>query len=239
MHTPSISPVMEDYLKAIYELSRAQADQPLPAAALVERMGAPPATVTDTVKRLAAVGLVNHAPYRGVTLTPAGEKAALEIIRHHRLLEQYLAEALGLPWDEVHAEADRLEHVLSEALEARIAAALGHPTLDPHGDPIPAADLTVAEASHQRLSDLPAGTAATVARVGDQEPAKLRYLAELGLVPGAAVTVLTKAPFDGPLHLRIGDGEQTIGHNLARTIFIEDAAADRPPDAEQPRPARA
>jgi DtxR family Mn-dependent transcriptional regulator len=216
-----ISPIMEDYLKAIYELSQAAPDQPVPAAALVERMAAPPATVTETVKRLAAVGLVDHAPYKGATLTPAGQKAALEVIRHHRLLEQYLAEALGLPWDQVHAEADRLEHVLSEALEARIAAALGHPTHDPHGDPIPAADLTVAAPARARLSDLPPGAAATVARVGDQEPAKLRYLAELGLAPGAAVTVLGKAPFDGPLHLRVGAQERTIAHDLARAIFVE------------------
>jgi DtxR family Mn-dependent transcriptional regulator len=218
-----ISPIMEDYLKAIYELSQAAPDQPVPAAALVERMAAPPATVTDTVKRLAAVGLVDHAPYKGATLTPAGRKAALEVIRHHRLLEQYLAEALGLPWDQVHAEADRLEHVLSEALEARIAAALGHPTRDPHGDPIPSADLTVAATARARLSDLAPGAAATVARVGDQEPAKLRYLAELGLAPGATVTVLGKAPFDGPLHLRVGEQEQTIAHDLARAIFIESA----------------
>jgi DtxR family Mn-dependent transcriptional regulator len=212
---------MEDYLKAIYELTEATPGASVPAAALVERMSAPPATVTDTVKRLAAVGLVNHAPYRGVTLTAAGEKAALEVIRHHRLLEQYLAEALGLPWDQVHAEADRLEHVLSEALEERIAAALGHPTIDPHGDPIPAADLTVAPTSQTRLSDVASGAAVVVARVGDQEPAKLRYLAELGLAPGAAVTVLGKGPFDGPLRLRVGGGEHTIGHDLARTIFVQ------------------
>jgi DtxR family Mn-dependent transcriptional regulator len=159
-------------------------------------------------------------PYKGVTLSPAGEKAALEVIRHHRLLEQYLAEALGLPWDQVHAEADRLEHVLSEELEARIAAALGNPTLDPHGDPIPAADLTVAAGSQERLSDLAVGAAAVVERVGDQEPAKLRYLAELGLTPGTALEVLEKAPFEGPLRLRVGDAEQTVGHELARTIFI-------------------
>lgn len=220
MNGLSISAIQEDYLKAIYELNDGRAGQPVPAAALIERLGAAPATVTETVKRLAAVGLVNHAPYRGVTLTPAGEKAALEVIRHHRLLEQYLAEALGLPWDQVHAEADRLEHVLSETLEARIAAALGHPTIDPHGDPIPAADLSVTEASRDRLSELSPGAAATVTRVGDQEPAKLRYLAELGLVPGAAVTMLDRAPFDGPVRLRVGAQERTIGSDLARTIFV-------------------
>ncbi|MCC6630396.1 MAG: metal-dependent transcriptional regulator [Chloroflexi bacterium] len=227
MTPASISPIMEDYLKAIYELSQAAPDGPVPAAALVERMAAAPATVTDTVKRLASLGLVNHAPYKGVTLTPAGEKAALEVIRHHRLLEQYLAEALGLPWDQVHAEADRLEHVLSEALEARIAAALGHPTMDPHGDPIPAADLTVVEGSRARLSDLPAGESATVARVADQAPAKLRYLATLGLVPGAAVAMVDKAPFAGPLLVQIGEQRQTIAHELAQTIFIEPTAAPR------------
>jgi DtxR family Mn-dependent transcriptional regulator len=226
MASTHISPVMEDYLKAIYELSHDAPGAPVPAAALVERMGAPPPTVTDTVKRLASLGLVIHAPYKGVTLTPAGEKAALEVIRHHRLLEQYLAEALGLPWDQVHAEADRLEHVLSEALEARIAAALGHPTMDPHGDPIPAADLTVAEGSRARLSDLPAGASATVVRVADQAPAKLRYLATLGLVPGAVIEMVDKAPFAGPLVLLVGGAHQTIAHDLAETIFIEPVGGD-------------
>ncbi len=229
---PGISPIMEDYLKAIYELAQERPGEAVPAAALVERIRAAPATVTETVKRLAALGLVNHAPYRGVTLTPAGDKAALEVIRHHRLLEQYLAEALGVPWDEVHAEADRLEHHLSEELEARIAAALGHPTVDPHGDPIPAADLTVAAASQARLSELPTGVAAVVARVSDQEPAKLRYLAELGLVPGARVVVLEKAPFAGPLSLRVGETDHIVSYDLAHALFMArwpDGAAPRSP----------
>lgn len=231
MASPGISPVMEDYLKAIYEMDAERSGEPVPAAALIERLGAAPATVTETVKRLAALGLVTHAPYRGVTLTPAGEKAALEVIRHHRLLERYLAEALGVPWDQVHAEADRLEHHLSEELEARIAQALGHPTVDPHGDPIPDADLTVASASQERLSDLAVGRSAVVARAGDQEPAKLRYLAELGLVPGARVAIVARAPFDGPLRLHVAAGEQTVAHELARTIFVAPATgelADRP-----------
>lgn len=213
--------VQEDYLKAIYELGEGQRGVPVTAAALIERLDAAPATVTETVKRLANLGLVYHAPYRGVTLTPAGEQAALEVVRHHRLLERYLAEALGVPWDEVHAEADRLEHHLSEELEARIAAALGHPTIDPHGDPIPAADLTLAMGDQVRLTRMPVGAAGIVARVGDQEPAKLRYLAGLGLTPGARVTVLDRAPFDGPLLLRIRAAEQSVGHDLAHSIFVE------------------
>jgi DtxR family Mn-dependent transcriptional regulator len=222
---PGVSAVQEDYLKAIYELGQTAPGQPVSAAALIERLGAAPATVTDTIKRLAAGGLAHHVPYHGVTLTPAGERAALKVIRQHRLLEQYLAAALGLPWDQVHIEADRLEHVLSEALEARIADALGHPTHDPHGDPIPNADLTMAPITWTRLSDLAVGEKATVGRVGDQEPAKLRYLAELGLAPGVRVTVLGKDPFDGPLRLRIGDRERLIGHTLARAIFVEPAGA--------------
>jgi DtxR family Mn-dependent transcriptional regulator len=227
----SITPVLEDYLKAIYELSEGRAGEPVPAAALVERLGAAPASVTETVKRLAGMSLVVHLPYKGVTLTPAGEKAALEVIRHHRLLEQYLAEALGLPWDQVHAEADRLEHVLSEELEARIAAKLGHPTYDPHGDPIPAADLTLAASSQERLSALVVGAMAMVERVGDQEPAKLRYLASLGLVPGTPVVMLERAPFDGPLRLRVGEAERTIDHELARSIFVTPLDGRRGPDA--------
>jgi DtxR family Mn-dependent transcriptional regulator len=220
MPVPGITPIMEDYLKAIYELADERPGEAVSAAALIERLGAAPATVTETVKRLAAVGMVIHVPYKGVTLTAAGEKAALEVVRHHRLLEQYLAEALGVPWDQVHAEADRLEHVLSEELEARIAAALGHPAVDPHGDPIPQADLSMVTASQARLSDLTAGQAAVIERAGDQEPAKLRYLAELGLVPGAWVTVTERAPFEGPLRVQVGEREQMIAHELARTIFI-------------------
>lgn len=215
-----ISPVMEDYLKTIYEIGESRPSEPVPAAALVERLGAAPASVTETVKRLATMGLVSHTPYKGVILTAAGTKAALEVIRHHRLLEQYLAEALGLPWDLVHAEADRLEHVLSEELEARIAAALGHPTIDPHGDPIPSADLTIASANQVRLSDMAIGDQSTIERVGDQEPAKLRYLAEIGLVPGSVITMLGKAPFEGPLRLQINTDEKTVGFDLARTIFV-------------------
>jgi DtxR family Mn-dependent transcriptional regulator len=221
-----ITPIMEDYLKAVYELAEERPGEAVSAAALIERLGAAPATVTETVKRLATLSLVVHVPYKGVTLTAAGEKAALEVIRHHRLLEQYLAEALGVPWDQVHAEADRLEHVLSEELEARIAAALGHPAVDPHGDPIPQADLSMAAASQARLSELAVGQAALIERAGDQEPAKLRYLAELGLVPGALVTVVELAPFAGPLRVQVGERERMVAHELARTIFID---PDRPP----------
>ena len=235
MSGSSISPIHEDYLKALYELSEERAGESVMAAALIERLGAAPATVTETIKRLAALGLVNHAPYRGVTLSPAGEKAALEVIRHHRLLEQYLAEALGVPWDQVHAEADRLEHVLSEELEARIAAALGHPTTDPHGDPIPSADLTIDESRHDRLSEMTVGQRAVMRRASDQEPAKLRYLAELGLVPGAPIEVLDKAPFHGPLRVRVGENDQTVGHELARTVLVGSEADGMGPDDEPAR----
>jgi DtxR family Mn-dependent transcriptional regulator len=216
----AVSSVQEDYLRTIYLLSQERPGQPVPAAAVIERLGAAPATVTETVKRLATLGLLVHVAYKGVTLTPLGERAALAVIRHHRLLEQYLATALGMPWDQVHAEADRLEHALSEDLAARIALALGHPTVDPHGDPIPAADLSLPPACQARLSEVPAGATVVIQRVGAQEPARLRYLAELGLMPGTTVVVTARAPFAGPLHLRVGCVDHALGHDLAEQIFV-------------------
>jgi DtxR family Mn-dependent transcriptional regulator len=165
--------------------------------------------------------LVRHTPYQGVELTPAGERIALEVIRHHRLLELYLVEALGYSWDEVHEEAERLEHHISEKLEARIAAHLGHPTFDPHGDPIPTLEGKLPHSENLRLSDLRVAEQARVVRMRDQSAERLRYLADLGLVPGAAVEITASAPFDGPVSLQVGRIIHALDRRMARTIEVE------------------
>ncbi len=208
---------VQDYLKAIWMLDRSGS---VSTSALAERLGVTAASATAMIKRLAGVGLVRHEPYHGVSLTEAGTQAALEVIRHHRLLELYLMQALGLSWDEVHAEAERLEHHLSETLEARIDAALGHPTRDPHGDPIPTAELELADDDDRPLSELPGGGEAVIRRVPDGDPGLLRYLAELGLLPDERVVMVGQAPFDGPLTVEVAGERHAISRELAERILI-------------------
>jgi DtxR family Mn-dependent transcriptional regulator len=174
------------------------------------------------VKKLDDLHLVEHERYQGVRLTLAGERVALEVVRHHRLLELYLAQTLGYGWDEVHAEAERLEHHLSAELEARIDSALGFPTHDPHGDPIPGPDLAIDATSPTRLLDLEPGQSATVERVSDRDPGLLRFLAHLGLRPGVAVALLERLPFEGPLRIRVADQPQDeiIGRPLAAAVHV-------------------
>jgi DtxR family Mn-dependent transcriptional regulator len=174
------------------------------------------------IKRLAGLNMVHYEKHYGVTLTPSGEKLALEVIRHHRLIELYLKEALGFSWDEVHEQADILEHVISEKLEERIAAALNHPEFDPHGDPIPAKDGSMALVDLELLSTVTAGQSGWVRRILDDANSELlRYLAEMGLVPGTAVTVQTVAPFDGPLTLLIDNEPIVIGRAVAASVLVE------------------
>jgi DtxR family transcriptional regulator, Mn-dependent transcriptional regulator len=208
----------EDCLKAIFLL--AQEEHGANTSALAERLGISPGAVTKMVKKLAGLRLVDHSPYRGVTLTAAGEKVALEVVRHHRLLELYLQEALGYTWDQVHNEAERLEHVLSEEMEEKIDALLGRPAHDPHGDPIPSREGTVAPPAATRLSDLPDGRAATVARVQNNDPELLRYLGRLGLYPGAVVSVRSREPFSGPLFIRVGEAEHAIGREVGDSVYV-------------------
>src|SRR5438067_5715912 len=182
------SSAVEDYAKAIYALA-AESDGPVSTNAVAERLGVTPASASAMVKRLDELGLVSHVPYRGVELTADGRRLALEVLRHHRLLELYLAESLGVPWDRVHQEAEVLEHVLSDELEELIAAKLGNPTHDPHGDPIPTRDLTIDEQPTQSLADLAAGARGTFCRVSDSNPDMLRFLAERGIAPGATLEV--------------------------------------------------
>ena len=181
------------------------------------------------LKRLDELGLITHTPYRGVRLTPAGRRIALEVVRHHRLLELFLAEMLNMPWDRVHAEAEVLEHVLSEELEELIAAKLGNPTHDPHGDPIPSADFEFEERASESLDDLRAGAAGVFVRVSDSDPEMLRYLAERGIAPGDSFEVLDRQPFGGPLFVVFAEREHAIGGQLARAMRVEVDQAPRRP----------
>ena len=207
----------EDYLKAIWKLGRGGR---VTTTALAGELGVSAASATGMLKKLAGLRLVEHEPYRGASLTLAGERVALEVVRHHRLLELYLTEALGLGWDEVHAEAERLEHHLSEELEARIDAALGHPTRDPHGDPIPSADLELAHDDARPLADLAAGGTGVVVRVPGEDGALLRYLGDLGLAPLRRVRVIEHAPFEGPVTVEVEGRRHAIGRELARKLLV-------------------
>ena len=213
-----LSPQMEDYLKAVY-LIRERAGS-VTTTAIATALSVTPASVTGMIKKLAELKLVRHTPYQGVELSKSGEKIALEIVRHHRLLELFLIEALGYSWDEVHAKADVLEHVISEEFEERVAARLGYPVVDPHGDPIPAKDGTITAVAQQALLQLAIGCSATITRVSDRNSAMLRYAAELGLRPGVRVTLIGAEPFGGSLRLKIGRAECTIGRELAAQVFV-------------------
>lgn len=215
-----VTPAMEDYLRSIYMLQ--QQSETVTTSALGEQLGGLKAgSVTGMIKRLAELNLVTHTPYYGVRLTPQGEQIALEVIRHHRLIELFLVQKLGYTWDEVHEEADALEHVISERLEARIAEQLGNPTFDPHGDPIPALDGTLPGSSAICLADLPINTRARIVRVAEQHPDLLRYIAGLGLTPGAELLVAHSAPFDGPISIMIHQQTHALDRRLARMIFVE------------------
>ncbi|HYX85664.1 MAG TPA: metal-dependent transcriptional regulator [Gaiellales bacterium] len=217
-----LSEAVQDYLKAIWKLER---EGPATTSALAAKLEVTPASATAMVKKLAGLGLVEHERYRGVRLTASGERMALEVVRHHRLLELYLMQALGLGWDEVHAEAERLEHYLSEELEARIDAALGHPTHDPHGDPIPTAELVLKPEDRRWLSDVADGGVAVIRRVPDGDPELLRYLASLGIVPEQPIVLVERAPFDGPVTVEVDGARHAIGRGLAERIEVGGAAA--------------
>jgi DtxR family Mn-dependent transcriptional regulator len=216
----TFSAAVEDYAKAIYVLEQ-RAGGAVSTNALAERMEVTPASASGMVRRLGELGLVTHEPYRGVQLTAEGARVALEVLRHHRLLELYLAQSLGVPWDRVHDEAEVLEHVLSEELEALIAAKLGNPTRDPHGDPIPTAELVVEERPTEPLADQVPGATGRFVRVSDSDPAMLRYLAERGIAPGDAFEVVDRQPFEGPLFVRFGTDVHVLGGALAAAMRVE------------------
>lgn len=218
---PLTAPV-EDYLKAIYAIQ--QGGEAATTNALAERLELAPASVSGMVRRLATQGLLEHEPYRGARLTAAGRIAALRTLRRHRVLESYLATVLGVPWDDVHAEAEQLEHAASDTLIDRMAQALGDPLFDPHGAPIPSRDGTVDETRHATLADWPVGTRGTVMSVSDKDPVMLRYLGELELRPGATIVVQARAPFDGPIDVMVGESLRQIGPTAASAVRIASPA---------------
>ena len=210
---------MEDYLKAIYRLS--DGDESVSTSKMAKQIGCAPASVTNMLQKLSSLRLVDYTPYRGVKLTPAGRDIALEIVRHHRLIELYLSQVLGYSWDKVHEEADRLEHVISEEMEVKMDEALGYPETDPHGDPIPTVDGKIQAFLLSSLWETPAGEVVRVKRVSDRNPEVLRYLDEIGIHPQVRLKVTKRAPFNGPISIRLGDQAIEMGEELARQIFVE------------------
>jgi DtxR family transcriptional regulator, Mn-dependent transcriptional regulator len=215
---PELTGPVEDYLKAIYELERA--GQAAETNAIAKLLGIAPASVSGMMRRLAEQGLISHERYRGARLTSAGRRAALKTLRRHRVIEAYLTTALGYSWDRVHDEAERLEHAASDELIDRMAAAIGEPETDPHGAPIPTREGTLRERSLVPLASLEPGRAARVERVSDRNAERLRYLGELGIVPGVTVQVIAREPFGGPIALRVADESRTIGPELASQILV-------------------
>lgn len=209
----------EDYLKALYLLHGDQ--RPVPTRELAQRLGISSPSVSEMVARLTTQGLVEHDRYRGQQLTREGRKVALELVRHHRLLEMFLVQVLGYSWDEVHDEADRLEHVMSERMEQRIFELLGRPELDPHGHAIPSASGKVRSLSERPLSQCRAGEKVVVQGVSDEDPGRLRELERRGLLPGTGIEVLAESEYEGPIEVRIKGRRVSIPLGLARGMFVE------------------
>jgi DtxR family Mn-dependent transcriptional regulator len=213
------SSAVEDYLKAVYALE-SRLEGPVPTNALAERIGVTPGSVSGMLRRLDDLGLLEHERYRGVRLTAEGKRVALRTLRNHRLLELLLVEMLDVPWDLVHEEAELLEHVLSDGLAERIAAKLGNPEFDPHGDPIPSSDLAVTERETRALEDVDVGETVAFVRVSDSDPAMLRYLSERGIVPGVTLTLVGRQPFGGPLSVRVTGTDHHLGGQLAGAMRV-------------------
>jgi DtxR family Mn-dependent transcriptional regulator len=213
-----ITQAVQDYLKVIYKLSKR--GKSVSTNAIAERLQVAQASVTGMMKKLSELKLITHKPYYGVQLTQYGNRIALEIIRHHRLLELYLAKALGYPWDRVHEEAEKLEHHISEEFEDRMAEYLGHPTTDPHGAPIPGKDGHVPQRKVLCLTDVEVGQRVTVAQVSDNDPEMLRYLGNIGIYPNVQMDIIDRAPFDGPLNVRVGDVDHHLGNAVTDNIMV-------------------
>jgi len=213
-----LSQSVEDYLKAIYLLEIE--GQAATTNSIAEALSVSSASVTNMFKKLAKLKLINHKSYRGAELTKAGEKIALEVIRHHRLLELYLKEMMGYSWDQVHDEAEKLEHHISEQFEDKIAELLNDPTHDPHGDPIPSKEGVVPEMASLSITNAQENESYLVGRVKDQDPELLRYLEKSGIIPGVKVTILEKAPFEGPVKIKLEDRETTIGNSVAKDVYL-------------------
>lgn len=218
---PEITPPIEDYLKVIYTLVRERGEERASTSAISERMEVSAASATNMMQKLADMRLVEYVPYRGVSLTETGEKIALEVIRHHRLIELYLSEALGYSWDTVHDEAERLEHVISEEFEDRIDEMLGHPTTDPHGDPIPPKTGRPPARASRPLSDAEIGESVVVRRVSDRDGELLRQLASLELVPGTRVRIVGRGSYGGPITLEREGQRLSVEDEIARRVYVE------------------
>ena len=216
---PDVSTAVQDYAKAIWTLAQ-RGEEPVSTSALADRLGVSAASASAMVKRLETLGLATREPYRGVELTPSGERVALEVVRHHRLLELYLAEALGMSWDRVHQEAEVLEHAISPELSELIAHKLGNPTHDPHGDPIPSLEGQMDDAPSRSLAELQPGERGAFARVSDSNPEMLRYLSERGIERGAEVRVVGREPFGGPIVVRSGGRDHALGPALAQAMRV-------------------
>lgn len=217
------STAVEDYLKAIYQLSADAAAAS--TSSIAERLGIAAGSVSGMVKRLSEHGLVEHVPYYGARLTERGRREAVRLIRRHRVLESFLVQVLGYTWDRVHEEAERLEHAASDELIDHMAEVLGEPESDPHGSPIPGSGEAFVERSYPSLAELDVGRRAVLRRVRDEDPAALRYLAGLDLVPGVGLEVVERAPFNGPLRVRVGEKERYIGQELSRSLQVEPVGA--------------
>lgn len=221
MYTESI----EDYLKIIYEIQKES--EKVNTNAISDKLGVSPASVTSMMKKLSEKKLITHKPYQGVKLTGPGRKIALEVIRHHRLVELYLSEALGVPWDKVHEEAEKWEHVLSEDLEDRMDKALGYPTRDPHGSPIPSRDGTVLDLKSIPLTELEPGQSGVIAEVSDHDPDLLRYVGNMGLYPMTKIKVVSVEPFSGPITIKVDKDSHILGSEAAQYVFISDVEGRR------------
>ncbi len=221
-----LSAAVQDYAKAVYALET-RGGAAVSTNDLAARLGVTPGSVSGMVRKLTDVGIVEHEPYHGVRLTDQGRRVALEVLRHHRLLELFLARELGMSWDRVHAEAEVLEHVLSEELEQLIAARLGDPAVDPHGDPIPTPEFEIDERPTRSLDELPVGAAGRFVRVSDSDPEMLRYLADHGITLDARLEIVDRQPFGGPVFVRFGEREHPIGGKLARAMRIDTEADER------------
>lgn len=212
----SLTRSVEDYLKAIYRLS--PQGRPAATSEIAQRLELSPASVSGMVKRLSEQGLLEHVPYKGVQLTPGGRRAALRMLRRHRLIEAYLVAFLGYTWDTVHDEAERLEHAVSDTLVDRMAVVLGHPTVDPHGDPIPTSEGDILELASTPLAEVPAGATVEICQVEEGQPERLRYIASIGLRPGVRVTVVDRQPFQGPITISANGQTHVIGYELAQVV---------------------
>lgn len=220
--TNALTHSAEDYLKAIYALS---GDAPASTTRIAQRLDLAPASVSGMIRRLSEQDLIAHEPYRGVVLTPAGRRLALRVLRRHRVIETYLVQCLGYRLDDVHEEADRLEHAVSDVLVERMAAAVGHPRVDPHGDPIPDRNGALDEVRYTALPDLPIGVEAELCRVDTSDGDRLRYVARAGLVPGARVQLLDREPFDGPVTVRVGGRKKVLGLDMAMLLLCASISA--------------